>query len=207
MRARLAEFGTGREEAAMARKWRQYPSFGALIGVVCWLAAPAGAASGASPTSAVSPSLVTTCSGQLIGNPGFETGTAAPWNAPVGVVSNSPSEPPNTGSWDAWLGRYVSTTETLSQTITIPAGCHATLTFWLHIDTAETTTTIAYDTLSLKTGSTTLARWSNLDAKPGYSKKTLTFSGLGTLSLTFAVSEDATLPTCFVIDDVQLVLS
>lgn len=191
----------------MARDWRHVPALGALVGAVCWLAAPAGVASGVSPVSAAAPRLATTCSGQLIGNPGFETGTAAPWNAPAGVVSNSPSEPPNSGSWDAWLGRYVSTTQTLSQAISIPAGCHATITFWLHIDTAETTTTVAYDTLSLKAATTTLARWSNLDAAPGYSKKTLVLSGGGTFSLAFVVTEDATLPTCFVIDDVQVVLS
>lgn len=184
---------------------RHYLALGALIGAMCWSAAPAGAISGAGPAATVAPRLATTCSGQLIGNPGFETGTAAPWSAPAGVISSSPSEPPHSGSWDAWLGSYANTTQTLSQTILIPAGCHATVAFWLHIDTAETTTTIAYDTLSLKVATTILARWSNLDAKAGYTKKTLTLPGGGALS--FVVTEDATLPTCFVIDDVQVVLS
>jgi hypothetical protein len=73
------------------------------------------------------------------------------------VVSNSTSEPPHSGSWDAWLDGYGSThTDTLSQQVSIPAGCQATLTFWLHIDTAETTTTTAYDKLIGAIGTTTL---------------------------------------------------
>ena len=44
--------------------------------------------------------------------------------------------------------------------MTIPAGCAATLTFYLHIDTAETTTTTAYDKLTVKAGTTTLATYS-----------------------------------------------
>src|SRR5207244_8027868 len=37
---------------------------------------------------------------QLLGNPGFETGTAAPWTASSGVVSNSTSEAAHAGSWN-----------------------------------------------------------------------------------------------------------
>src|SRR5215472_9397927 len=43
---------------------------------------------------------------QLLGNPGFETGTAAPWSASSGVVSDNTQEPPHSGSWDAWLDGY-----------------------------------------------------------------------------------------------------
>src|SRR5262245_58759743 len=80
-------------------------------------------------------------SAQLLGNPGFETGTAAPWTATAGVLNNGSSEPPHSGSWDAWLDGYGTThTDTLAQTITLPAHCATyTLSFWLHIDTAETT--------------------------------------------------------------------
>ncbi len=35
---------------------------------------------------------------QLLGNPGFETGTAAPWTASSGVISDHSQEPPHTGS-------------------------------------------------------------------------------------------------------------
>ena len=81
------------------------------------------------------------CSGQKLGNPGFESGTP-PWTASSGVIDSSTGEPARSGSWKAWLDGYGTThTDTLSQSVTIPAGCHATLSFYLHIDTAETTGT------------------------------------------------------------------
>src|SRR5262249_32889310 len=78
---------------------------------------------------------------QLRGNPGFETGTASPWTASTGVVSNSTSEAAHAGSWMAWMDGYGAThTDTLLQQVTIPStSTSATLTFWLHVDTAETT--------------------------------------------------------------------
>ena len=38
---------------------------------------------------------------QLLGNAGFETGTAAPWTTTSGVVDNSSSQAPHSGSWKA----------------------------------------------------------------------------------------------------------
>jgi hypothetical protein len=152
----------------------------------------------------------TGCSGQKLGNPGFETGTAAPWTASSGVVSNSTSEPPRSGSWDAWLDGYGAThTDTLSQQVSIPTGCAATLTFWLHIDTAETTTTTAYDKLTVAIGTTTLATYSNLNHNTGYSPKTLSalaFAGQ-TVTIKFTGTEDSQKQTSFVIDDTALTVS
>ncbi|MEA2207377.1 MAG: aminopeptidase [Blastocatellia bacterium] len=139
--------------------------------------------------------------GQKLGNPGFETGTAAPWSASTGVIDSSTSEPARTGSWKAWLDGYGTThTDTLSQTVSIPAGCVATFSFYLHIDTAETTTTIAYDTLTVKAGSTVLATYSNLNKNTGYALKSFTVPA-GTTSVSFTATEDASLQTSFVIDD------
>ena len=148
--------------------------------------------------------------GQLLGNPGFETGSAAPWTASTGVVSNSSSEPPHAGSWDAWLDGYgTTTTDTLSQQVTIPAGCAtATLSYWLHIDTAETGTT-AYDTLTVKVGTTTLASYSNTNAATGYAQHTASLTAyLGqTITITFTGSEDYTQQTSFVLDDTALTVT
>jgi len=147
--------------------------------------------------------------GQAIGNPGFETGTASPWTASSGVVSNSSSEPPHSGSWDAWLDGYgTTTTNTLSQTVTIPPGCTALLSFYLHIDTAETGTT-AYDKLTVKVNSTVLATYSNLNAGTGYSQKTFDLSSYAgqTVTISFTGIEDSTLQTSFVLDDITLTLS
>jgi len=53
--------------------------------------------------------------GQKLGNPGFETGSAAPWSAPAAVIDNSAAEPAHSDSWKAWLDGYGSThTDTLA---------------------------------------------------------------------------------------------
>jgi len=57
------------------------------------------------------------------------------------------------------------------QSVTIPAACtNTTFSFWLHIDTAETTTTTAYDKLTITANATTIATFSNLNHASGYQK-------------------------------------
>ncbi|MGC5321472.1 M28 family peptidase [Micromonospora arida] len=145
--------------------------------------------------------------GQVIANGGFESGTT-PWTASSGVITNSSSKPARTGSYKAWLNGYGSTrTETLSQSVTVPAGCASyTLSFWTRIDTAETTTSTAYDKLTVRMGSTTLATYSNLNASSSYVQRTLNVAAYAgqTVTLTFTGTEDSSLQTSFVIDDVTL---
>ena len=150
------------------------------------------------------------CSGQKLGNPGFETGTAAPWSASSGVIDNSSSQAPHAGSWKAWMNGYGTThTDTLSQSVTIPAGCSATLSFYLHIDSAETTTSTQYDKLTVKAGSTTLATYSNLNKATGYTLRSFNVSSFAgqTVTISFTGTEDSSLQTSFVVDDTALTLS
>jgi PKD repeat protein len=151
---------------------------------------------------------------QLLGNPGFETGSAAPWSATSGVINNSSSEPPHSGSWDAWLDGYGTThTDTLSQPVTLPAGCSSyNLSFWLHIDTAETSTTTAYDTLKVQvlnssgTVLATLATYSNLNHITGYAQHSFSLSAYAgqKITLKFTGSEDYEYQTSFVLDDTAI---
>ncbi|MFE2413844.1 alkaline phosphatase family protein [Kitasatospora sp. NPDC059408] len=147
--------------------------------------------------------------GQLLGNPGFENGNSpAPWKATSGVINNDlASEPAHSGNWDAWLDGYGSAhTDTLSQSVTVPAGCKAALGFWLHIDTAKTTGT-ADDTLTVTANGTTLATYSNLDAANGYTQRTLDLSAYAgkSVTLTFTGVENSSADqTGFVIDDTTL---
>ncbi|WP_208036415.1 M4 family metallopeptidase [Streptomyces cyanogenus] len=143
---------------------------------------------------------------QLLSNPGFESGTTG-WTATSGVITTDSGEAAHSGSYKAWLDGYGSShTDTLSQSVTIPAGCKATLTFYLHIDTAETTTSTQYDKLTVTAGSKTLATYSNLNAASGYSQKTLDLSSLAgsTVTLKFNGVEDSSLQTSFVVDDTAL---
>lgn len=148
---------------------------------------------------------------QVVKNPGFETGTAAPWSLSTGVLNNSSGEPPHAGSWDAWMDGYGTThTDTASQSVTIPAGkSTAKLSFYLHVDTAETTTTTAYDKLTVKLGSTTLATYSNLNHASGYVVHSFTVSQFigQTVKLSFTGTEDSSLQTSFVLDDIKLTAS
>ncbi|MFU8874124.1 M28 family peptidase [Micromonospora sp. SL4-19] len=145
--------------------------------------------------------------GQLIGNGSFESGTT-PWTATAGVITSSTGQPARTGSYKAWLDGYgTSHTDTLSQSVTLPAGCSSyTLAFWLHIDTAETTSSTAYDKLTLQVGTTTLATYSNLNAASGYAQRSVNLAGYAgqTVTLKWTGVEDVSLQTSFVIDDVTL---
>jgi hypothetical protein len=155
---------------------------------------------------------------QLLVDPGFESGTGqTAWTVSSGVVYNgtsSSSEPAHSGSWDAWLDGYGSThTDTLSQSVTIPAGCStASLSFWMHIDTAETTTTWKYDTLKLDilnssgTVLSTPGSWSNLDHNIGYTQWSVNLASYAgqTIKIRWTGSEDSMQQTSFVIDDTAL---
>lgn len=149
--------------------------------------------------------------GQKLRNRGFESGNTV-WSASSGVIGQwgSSGEPPHSGSWDAWLDGYGTThTDTVSQSVTIPAGCSATLSFYLHIDTSEGTTTTAYDKLTVKLGATTLKTYSNLNHASGYSLKSFNVSSFAgqTVTLKFTGSEDISLQTSFVLDDTSLTAS
>ena len=163
----------------------------------------------ASFTWTINPTGGGTCTAaQLIGNGGLESGTA-PWTATAGVVSSATSaEPAHGGTKIAWLDGYGTThTDTIAQTVTVPAGCKASLTFYLHIDTKETTSTTAYDKLTVTAGSTTVASYSNVNKAAGYQLRTIDLSsqaGKGAVSLKFTGVEDSSLATNFVVDDVAL---
>lgn len=152
---------------------------------------------------------------QLLGNPGFETGTAAPWTASASVLCDSScGESAHSGTYYAYLNGYGAThTDTLSQAVTIPSGkTSATLSFYLHVDTAETSTSRAYDKLYARVYNSagkllkTLATYSNLNANSGYAAHSFNLNAyIGqTVTIKFTGSEDSSLQTSFVIDDTAL---
>jgi hypothetical protein len=115
---------------------------------------------------------------QLIQNGGFSTGSISPWTASSGVLTAKSSSHPSYPSSDgylAWIDGYSGKhTDTLSQTVTIPATCTtATLSFWLYIDSTDPTGK-AYDTFTtqvLNSSGTvlgTLGTLSNQNEGTGY---------------------------------------
>ncbi|MFF7633160.1 putative Ig domain-containing protein [Kitasatospora sp. NPDC008050] len=174
----------------------------------------AGASGSTSFSWTVSSTSAPCAGGQLLGNPGFETGAnMAPWKSTPGVLNNSMSaEPGHGGSWDAWLDGYgQAATDNLWQTVTIPTGCSkAALSYWLHVETAKHTRQ-ATDTLKVEvissTGTTTVATYSNLDAHKGYQQYGVDLSRWAgqTVTVKFVGTEDnSPQPTSFVLDDTQL---
>ena len=149
--------------------------------------------------------------GNLLQNPGFESG-AVSWTGTSGPITNNAGRAARTGSWKLWLGGNGSTsTENESQTVTIPAtATTASLSFWVAIDSAETTTSTAYDTAKVQVvnGATTstLATYSNLNKSSGYVQKTFDLAAYKgkTITLKFLMNEDSSLQTSFVIDDTAI---
>jgi hypothetical protein len=135
---------------------------------------------------------------------------ATPWSATAAVVTNDTGEAAHTGTWKAWLDGHGTThTDTLSQTVTVPSGCTSVVFSFLHIDSAETTTTTALDRLTVKAGGTTLATFSNLNKATGYVQRSFGLSGAADTSVTLSSSgtEDISLQTSFVVDDAALTVS
>src|SRR5205085_6690810 len=152
---------------------------------------------------------------QILGNPGFENGKTnpGPWvltstHSPQEIIENSSTEPPHSGTFDAWMDGFgAATTDTIMQQVTIASNATAaTLSFWLHIDTAETSTTTAFDTLTVQvrdssgTVLSTLATFSNLSAAAGYQQRSFdltSFKGQ-TIQINLLGQEDSQKQTSFV---------
>jgi pseudomonalisin len=173
-----------------------------------------GTGGGTTHTATVTLTVSSSAPQQLLLNPGFESG-ATNWVASAGVIGqNGTAEPAHGGTWDAWMDGYGKAhTDTLYQQVAIPSTITAaTLTFWLHIDTAETTTTTAFDTLQVQVRNSsntvlaTLATYSNLNHATGYSQKTFDLSAYKgqTIRVYLVGTEDTSLQTSFVVDDFAL---
>jgi hypothetical protein len=199
--------GTGQSGNTLYDGWNDPAGTNAPLALNAteWLSGATGSSGGGGTCTAA----------QLLGNPGFESGSTT-WTASSGVITDDTGEPARTGTYKAWLGGYgTAHTDTLSQAVNIPAGCAATLGLYLHIDTAETTTTTAYDTLKvqvLNSGGTvlsTLGTYSNLNAASGYALKTFDLGAYAGQSVTVKLTgtEGSTLQTSFVVDDTSVSVS
>ncbi|MGW2056638.1 hydrolase [Streptomyces sp. NPDC001840] len=200
--------GTGQSGNTLYDGWRDSGATNAALALNAteWLSGGTGGGDGGGDG--------TCTAAQLLANPGFESGSSS-WTSSSGVITNSTGQAARTGSYKAWLGGYgTARTDTVSQTVTIPSGCAATFSFYLHIDTAETSST-AYDTLKAQvlnssgTVLSTLATYSNANAASGYTRRSFDLSGYDgqTVTLKFTGVEGSKLQTSFVIDDTALNVS
>jgi subtilisin family serine protease len=146
--------------------------------------------------------------GELAVNGGFEQG-ATGWSGNTGVIGTGGYAAAG-GSYKAWLNGYgSSSSEQVNQSVTIPSSVTgATLSFALRVDTAESGS-IAYDFLRVYAGSTLLATYSNANESSGYVTRTINLSAYKgqTVNIRFSGTEDYTLQTSFLIDNVSVATS
>jgi hypothetical protein len=154
---------------------------------------------------------------QILLNPGFESGSVN-WVTTTGVIDGTTGgSAPRTGTHKAWLNGYGSAvTDYAYQDITIPStACSASLSFWYKITTSETTTTTAYDKLTVTVRNSansvlaTVATYSNLNKSTVYAQKTFDLAAYKgqTIRVYFNGTEDSSLATNFFIDDTALTIT
>jgi hypothetical protein len=102
-----------------------------------------GASGSASFTWTINPASSGCTAAQLLGNPGFETGSISPWTSTADVLANTDEGvPAQAGSWLAWMDGYgAAHTDTVAQTVTIPSTCvSAVFTYWVEVNSTTTNT-------------------------------------------------------------------
>jgi subtilisin family serine protease len=150
--------------------------------------------------------------GQLIVNGGFE-GSASPWTL-SGAAFWSTGGNHHSGTGYSILGASNNASGAEYQTVSIPAGHPANLTFWLNITTSESLST-AFDFVVVEVRSTsgallgTLGSFSNRNAVSStntYTQRAFSLAAWRgqTVRLQFRGTTDVSLPTSFRIDDVSL---
>jgi Zn-dependent metalloprotease len=149
---------------------------------------------------------------ELLVNPGFESGTT-PWVI-TGQTVRSTGTFPHSGVAYMIVGPVNNTTNTLYQTVTIPAG-GANLNFWLNVTTSEAVGAAVFDRLFIEVRNTsgtllaTLATFSNQNSGTAGVYVLRGPYNLGafagqTVRIQFRSTEDITLPTSFRVDDVSV---
>jgi hypothetical protein len=167
---------------------------------------------GSSTVVNVTVSNATGGGGELIVNGGFE-GSSSPWTL-SGAAFWSTGGNHHSGTGYSILGASNNASGAEYQTVTIPPGHPANLTFWLNITTSEGLTT-AYDFFYVEVRSTsgallgTLGSFSNRNATASSTAYTQRSFSLGswrgqTVRVQFRGTTDVTLPTSFRVDDVSL---
>lgn len=184
--------GTGQSGNTLYDGWNDSAGTNAAIALntTQWLAG--GTATGGGGTGGGG-----TGGGTALANGGFESGTT-PWSLTGAYIVTSQA---HGGTHSLHLGATSSTTDSASQTFTVPSS--GSLTWWTRMTTTDTSGT-AHDTLSVKLGSTTLKTTSNTGTTGTWQSSTASLAAYAgqSVTLTFAAVNDASSPSTFWVDDV-----
>lgn len=176
-----------------------------------WCAVGVGTCPGATPTPTPTPPP----GGNLFVNGGFE-GSASPWvGSGNGYFYIANGSYPQGGTGYIYFGTANNRSGQSYQTVSIPTTAAGTLSFWLNVTSAETTTTTQYDKLFVEVRNTsgtllaTLATYSNLNkaAAGVYTLRTLTVPATykgQTVRIQFRSTTDSSLVTTFRVDTASL---
>ncbi len=167
------------------------------------LGTPRGIAAFGNPSTAVA----SVCTGNLVNNPGFETG-ATGWSVATNRIRTN-HKLAHTGSKFALLdGTGHARTDRLARTLVLPKGCTSTLTYFLHVTSADHSRT-AHDKLVLRVNGTVVSTRSNLSRGRHYIKVTINLRRYAgkTVTLQWTGRENRSLATSFYLDDIRVTLS
>lgn len=151
----------------------------------------------------------------LLVNGGFET-SITPWvRSGTGALYTANGAGPHTGTGYISFGGGNNRTGQTYQTVSIPSTATGTLTFYLNVTSAETTTTTQYDRLFVEVRNTagtllaTPATYSNLNkttSSTTYSQKSLNLAAYKgqTVRIQFRTTNDSSLITTFKVDTAVL---
>ena len=145
------------------------------------------------------------CATEMVTNGGFEGGTG--WTqSPAGVVtSGAGTVAARTGTWRALLGgNGTGETESVTQSVTIPSGCTASLTYYLRVTTSETSH--PFDYFRAQVNGVTLQEYNDINAGASYVLRTLDLSAYAgqMISLRLLSVDDGSIQTSFWLDDVSI---
>ena len=152
---------------------------------------------------------------ELLVNGGFET-SVAPWvSSGSGAFYVANGSSPHGGTGYVYFGVNNSVTGQSYQQVSIPTTATGTLTFWLNVTSAETTTTTQYDKLFVEVRNTsgtlltTLATYSNLNkvsSSTTYSQKSFSLAAYKgqTVRVQFRSTMDSSITSTFRVDDASL---
>ncbi|HEV3155257.1 MAG TPA: protease pro-enzyme activation domain-containing protein [Candidatus Baltobacteraceae bacterium] len=148
------------------------------------------------------------CTGQLLLNPGFESGDVN-WSDPNGDIYDY-SGYAYQGNWFTWLDGYnfPTTDPGVSQTVNIPAGCTATLSYYLFVGSNEPATPTDYFYVTVN--GNTVQSFNNTTNTGGYYvKKSVNVSAYAGQSATinFYAVQNGSQTTNFFVDTTALTLS
>ncbi|HEY1015077.1 MAG TPA: trypsin-like serine protease [Herpetosiphonaceae bacterium] len=197
------------EGCAAANKYGVYAR---VTNYQSWIASYVGTSTTPTPTTPTpttptpTPSPTPTPGPTTLVNGGFENSTG--WTqTPSGIIS---TQRPRSGSYSAWFGGANSTSENVSQQVTVPA--NGQLKYYWYMTTQESGST-AYDYLRVRVYSTggtllgTVRTWSNASSpKNAWTLDTVSLASYAgqTVRLRFESTTDSSLITSFFVDDVTL---